>query len=443
MSQSSDDIIGGPAPQGESSDDDIIMLGSVAAAPAGRRAGGPSRRTGRPRVPSSHGRFSSLLCVDTRLGPAPAELQDCVDGSANGYCAAICECEWTFVSVKDAAPSVPRQELFGRQRCPNPAQTYGHILYEVCSIYRLAPFLPAHRWCEQAARDGCIAEFIENLLEQTLHSGLPARSLPSSIIDTARFVLPNVSFATLVAMFDATLPALLFSVPLSLRTQVHNLFVGYPPRASVRRWRALHNVARAKAANQRPALEPRAYKDIVLELPNTRRARRDVAAAPTGNRHNAVELDPVRVIQALTFAQFLKSQKAFSQALDAAWDLNHDSDDDEARDRSNDVSRTFLFRWFSRLDSVSCLLHRRQWHADRLLDLIDAVTILTDASPNSGLEFQGMVAVARRTDESWYTVTFPGSSLAYGIADAISKGIALLWGIWLLTGPELADIQYF
>ena len=68
MSQSSDGIVGGPAPRGEAaSDSDGIVPGPLAAGRGGGRARG--KCMSRPRAPPTTGRFSSLLFVDRRLGP--------------------------------------------------------------------------------------------------------------------------------------------------------------------------------------------------------------------------------------------------------------------------------------------------------------------------------------------------------------------------------------
>ena len=41
-----------------------------------------------------------------------------------------------------------------------------------------------------------------------------------------------------------------------------------------------------------------------------------------------------------------------------------------------------------------------------------------------------------------YRLVLPGSTLAYGCTDSTSKGVALLWAIWLVAGPTEADIAY-
>ena len=61
----------------------------------------------------------------------------------------------------------------------------------------------------------------------------------------------------------------------------------------------------------------------------------------------------------------------------------------------------------------------------------------------AGLEFQGMVAIVRRRDGSFFDVTLPGSTLIYGLQDLTAKTVCLVWGIWLLCGPGVVEVLYF
>ena len=58
-------------------------------------------------------------------------------------------------------------------------------------------------------------------------------------------------------------------------------------------------------------------------------------------------IDPIRVIKSVMCCQHLRSQRAFSEALDDAFALAQDSDDETQRDHSADVSRALLDRGFS------------------------------------------------------------------------------------------------
>jgi len=149
------------------------------------------------------------------------------------------------------------------------------------------------------------------------------------------------------------------------------------------------------------------------------------------------------MIKALTFSTLLRAQRNFKQGLKAARGWEADDSDDGGADPDKVVDGSTLLRAFGRADITSLLLHRREWHADRMFDAIEAVQLYTDASPNSGLEFQGMIAQVKKKDGSSYNMTMPGASLAYGLQDCLSKAVTLLWAIWLLCGPLLDDVQYF
>ena len=88
------------------------------------------------------------------------------------------------------------------------------------------------------------------------------------------------------------------------------------------------------------------------------------------------------------------------------------------------------------------LLERRRFHADRLHDRIEAINVYSDGSPNTGLEFQGMLIDIFYRDDTARQLILPGSTLAYGLTDAISKGLALLWSLWLVCGPFKEDLRY-
>ena len=102
----------------------------------------------------------------------------------------------------------------------------------------------------------------------------------------------------------------------------------------------------------------------------------------------------------LNFSRLLRNQENFEEALDEGHRFDC-SDSEAVRPRRKKVGPSSLYRGFKRLDILQCLLHRRQWHADRILDSITAVTLMTDSSPTTGLEFQGMIAVIKRRDGSY------------------------------------------
>ena len=186
----------------------------------------------------------------------------------------------------------------------------------------------------------------------------------------------------------------------------------------------------------------RSYLDTLLELP----PKRQRIAKANPNPHDPLRrrsTDPIKVMKACFFSHHLKSKHDLDEALDDAREYEDDNDEGEDREPVLHDSRSGVVRAGMKLDVLSSLLDRRDFHADRIHDTILAINVFTDASPNTGLEFQGMVADIFKKDASYRRIVLPGCSLIYGMQDAVNKTITLLWAIWLLTGPVIEDTAYF
>jgi len=179
------------------------------------------------------------------------------------------------------------------------------------------------------------------------------------------------------------------------------------------------------------------WRDSLLEMPP-----QTIAAPGEGedgqHEHKRARMDPVdavRVLKGLRFARFLKNKKEFSAAMGAAVDFERDDDEFHPRDSSKDPSRRTFQRGATKVDICGMLLQRREFKADRLEDRIAAIQLFTDSSPTAGVELQGMVMeVVQRSLHVRRTI-LPGSTLAYGQFDAVSKGVVLLYALWLVSGP--------
>ena len=441
MSQESDPIVGGPAPRGEATDSDGIQPGPRTAGRGERRArcGG----TGRHRVPPTNGRFVSIIRVARRASPPEAALADRT-AAADVQCAGFCEVEWSFCRADAASTGRHAEAILHPGLGARSAAPYGYIQYQILQLFRLAGFRPLDD-AVGVDEEELDMEVVESLLDEELHDGTLVRNAPAQIIDNAHFLLPVISFATLAVLWAADLPVLFKSVPLSMRTPLQELVPKHPIQSALARWRTQFGVHRRRAGDGTQAALAAIpdFDDIVLEMPPEKRRRTATGSgAPAGR--TKPEIDPILQIKAITFSRHLKAQRDYEEALDDAWAVDHDSEEDEPQSKKiKRASKNTLFRAFSKMDAVNVLLHRREWRAERIHDTIEAVNVLTDSSPTSGLEYQGMVAQVRRKDGSWYEVTFPGSTLSYGRADAVGKGMALLWGVWLLCGPFFLDVQYF
>ena len=96
-----------------------------------------------------------------------------------------------------------------------------------------------------------------------------------------------------------------------------------------------------------------------------------------------------------------------------------------------------------RADIVSLNVTRRWSHKWWAEDDIRAINVYSDASPVVGVELQGMLVDIVLKSGEVERLILPGSTLAYGFTDTMSKGVALLWGIWLIAGPTAEDVTWF
>jgi hypothetical protein len=131
----------------------------------------------------------------------------------------------------------------------------------------------------------------------------------------------------------------------------------------------------------------------------------------------------------------------FSRAMAAGHSF--DKPGEAKRSALTDPGHSTWDRSSRRLDAVDILLERRRFRADRLFDMIIAITAFTDSSPTTSEEFQGMLLDIARKDGDHRRITLPGATLFYGNYGALAKTMALLWACWLVAGPTLADMQYF
>ena len=88
-------------------------------------------------------------------------------------------------------------------------------------------------------------------------------------------------------------------------------------------------------------------------------------------------------------------------------------------------------------------LTRRLFRKWRLAGSVKCIHLYSDASPVTGSEIQGMVVDVIFTDASMERFVCPGVNLAYGHTDTFSKGVSLLWAIWLIAGPSVDDLRWF
>lgn len=83
-----------------------------------------------------------------------------------------------------------------------------------------------------------------------------------------------------------------------------------------------------------------------------------------------------------------------------------------------------------KLDVVALNIERRLFHREVEEGAISSIHCYSDASPVTGLEFQGMIAEVVRKDGAVRQVVLPTASLSYGHYDSINKGVTFLWGVF-------------
>lgn len=233
------------------------------------------------------------------------------------------------------------------------------------------------------------------------------------------------------------------------RRPPHGVISGYPSKVQLRAWRAHVGREHERAACVRggvPApLDPeRLLADPMLHLPS------HIPTGPldAGTRGARTllgrEWDPVRLVHAIGMAQHIKSPKYFLEVVHGAIEyLNLEVRQAPIEhDGTLDPKRTALDTALARADAVAMLLQRRMFKSWRWNKRIKSLHLQSDASPVAGHELQGMILDVVMNDGSMVRITLPGSTLAYGHTDTFSKGVAMLWALWLVAGPMEDDLRY-
>lgn len=153
--------------------------------------------------------------------------------------------------------------------------------------------------------------------------------------------------------------------------------------------------------------------------------------------------DPMKLLYAVDYQHYLRNEEQFVAAMEAGRRYDHDPSDTEyePRDSRDDPSTSTRARARHRTDIVCLLLERREVTAWLEEDLIESIQVYSDASPCVGVELQGQILDFCLTNGNIYRRVLPGAELAYGMTDATSKAVTLLWGIWLACGPGKAQVR--
>jgi len=421
------------------SDSDGVLGPSSSVQPS--RPSRAVRRRGPREVPSS-GCFSAWLittqAADTSaVAAAPGPLQ----GAAAAEDVIVCglaRCEWKLATSEPPEANVVGGPVADEEGSHGAA--VGRLLYNVLECW---PFAHSHK-----LDYGVLPAGFTHLDLRTLCGALPLESgVDVEVFLVERdevfeniLVLPQHFSAS--AMGD--LPATVDEFDLSRRLPGNRGCLQLPPPSTIAKFRKVLGISRAKLLQPlQPPVDK--YMETLLRLPKRHRGEKvEDWSKKKGPAHLQRQSDPCKVIDALEFATCLKSTKLFQTALDASHRYqNDDSDNEVPRDRSKDQGRSTLDRAKARADVVGMLLERRLFHAEMVEDSIAAITVQSDASPVVGAELQGMVVEFIHRDATVRQSILPGSTLQYGHFDAVSKGIAFLWAVWLICGPLQVYLDHF
>ena len=239
---------------------------------------------------------------------------------------------------------------------------------------------------------------------------------------------------------EAILRAAATSVGLQVFRDVHiyrrwanpaSIIANLPKKIVLKRWRQQQHRGDDFLTDSDESAQPQIVAepmDPLLYIPPDRRhqGERPHHQTPIGG----APVDPVRLVHALGVVRHLRSPKLFTVALDDSYEYLFQDEEGagERGNRESDPSRSALQRALMRADMVSMSITRRMFHKWRQDDAVKAINVYSDASPVVGVELQGMlIDVALKNGET-VRLILPGSTLAYGHTDTISKGVALLLG---------------
>jgi len=250
----------------------------------------------------------------------------------------------------------------------------------------------------------------------------------------------SLPVAIAVDLVNSDANPLVRSVALTLRSGVTDLVPQFPKPSLVSKWRKDLDVAAQAQVPKMEAPIGDKWADIECELPKLKRKANDDVPEVAPAKRPAI--DPIRLIKGLRFAHLLRDTATFSEGMAAAHDFDAKSEDEGTRDAVNDPGKSTLRRAYAKLDVTGILIQRRQMKADRLADRVMAVNIFSDASPVTGEELQGMIMEVIYTSKEVRRDILPGSTLHYGNYDAVSKGVCLLFALWLVAGPFFCDLNW-
>ena len=269
--------------------------------------------------------------------------------------------------------------------------------------------------------------------------------LASEKIVVAR-VLRFDDHATIEALLSFDQGAILLrSLPIhKFRALASSAIPDQPRKAVVKRWRAAQRDAYKEAGYVQRAAPVAESVDFLTYLPPWVNLEQ-LNVGSRDQRRIAQEIDPIRLVDSLAICQHLKTTRAFQEVIDDVVEYlseNNPIPGTIQRRRDLDPARTSLMVALARSDVVAMNLTRRFFRKWRVEDSIKSIHIYSDASPIVGYELQGMLIDVVFKAEDTLRLVLPGSTLSYGHTDTLSKGVALVHALWLISGSSEADLAY-
>ena len=404
-------------------------------------------RHGRPRQPPTSGFFGAWLVSEVAPSGTSASSSsvEYVPVVPRRVVIGLARCQWEWrPSVLEESPTVARGP--GGQHSQG-AVFAGYIEYSFHDFWRFRRDVPVDPSLDLSS------------LSPPLLLGTLCRDVCLQDPDITHHDLENVTNLVFDRVFERPLrewddymaagcPLLYRTVPVEQRMLWDELVFDYPTRGAVGRWRKESGInsrkRRPTLGEEAPEADPHARHLLQMPAPKRRRddrgERDDAGARPNATRPR---LDPMKLVDAISFSLKLRSVHEFTDALDDAHRFNYAGDDGPPkRDSSSDPSRGVIDRGKAHADAVGMLLERRIFADEMASDSIEAINCYTDASPVVGAELQGMIVDFVHRDRSVRKTTLPGSTLHYGHCDAVNKSVSFMYAVWLVCGPEEDKMTY-
>jgi hypothetical protein len=158
--------------------------------------------------------------------------------------------------------------------------------------------------------------------------------------------------------------------------------------------------------------------------------------------------DAVQTLRYLKFARHLKNLSKTDEAMNDAIEAAYGDDEGAATElketKPSEYKATQLYQSRLKLDAVTMNIERRELQdlCRNRPDTLVSGHLFTDGSPVTGNELQGQILQLCFICGLIKTIVLPGVVMHYGSNSVIMKVVAFLWALYLILGPNEADMQW-